>query len=194
MRRRAFVAVCAAVTSLAMSAPVRAETRRDGIVFNQEAGVAGHEFVLRGTGARTVTIFSITVFVGGLYAPRGDLDKNAILDAKTPKLFRAVFRRHVDSADAAKSFRKAILQSAGGSAPSLGEEIERFVAWLPSFDSGSELVVEYAPESGLSARVEDNKGKRLPLRASSMFATALFGAWVGPRAIDTGLRESLLKP
>ncbi len=194
MRRSALIAgIALPLAIVSGTSPAHAqETRRDGVTFAPSASVGTHELVLRGTGTRTVTIFGITVFVGGLYTPRRDLSAAAILDEQTPKRFRAVFRRRVDHDDAAKSFRKAIVQSAGGAAPSMQDEIARFVSWLPTFDSGSELQVEYLPESGLTVRVAGNRDAREPLTMSTKFAEALFGTWVGPRAIDEGLRESLL--
>ena len=162
----------------------------DGVHFADRVTLDGESLLLNGVGTRRVTIFNVKVYVAGLYIRERTRSGAEVLRPDRRKYFVAVMKRDVSRDDTAPIFREGIERSARADSDALRSEILAFERWIPSMREGQQLMVAFTPSSGVAVR---STAKGEPFRGSIRFGTALFGMWIGPRAKDTDLRESLLR-
>lgn len=160
-----------------------------GVRFAERVTLGDTPLLLNGVGARTVTVFAVKVYVAGLYVRDRTRDANEVLRVDRPKYFVAVMKRNVSREDSAPAFRGGVERSAGTDEPAIHAEIAAFERWIPTMRDGDQLMVSFTPGTGV---VVKSTAKTEAFNGSIKFGTALFGMWVGPRATDSSLRDSLL--
>jgi hypothetical protein len=184
------VAAClVATTSLVAAATVE----REGVRFDDSIRVSGSTLVLNGIGVRAAAWFK--GYVAGLYLPQKSADSEAIY--AMPGVKRIGVRMLIDVGPdlLARTFGDGIRKNYKGEAlEPLQSRMEAFDAQVRGIPGGvkkgQEIDLDFHPASGTRVLVA---GKPIgePI-AGEDFYVALLKMFIGERAIDKGLRASLL--
>lgn len=109
-----------------------------GVTLPDTYTVDGQTLVLNGIGLRTLTIFSVKIYVAGLYLPRQNHDAQQILASAGPKVMLLQFLHSGSKADVQKEYRAGEqINCSDGSCPKSSEgDFERLVAAAPAVNPG----------------------------------------------------------
>lgn len=144
---------------------------------------------LLGVGLRTKTMLKVKVYAIGLYA-----DEAAAAKLKGPDLYRDLvwgdfpkhvvlkFVRDVSTAQIQEAFREAL-----PGAPKA--RVDAFVGYFGDTKRGEEYVIRWAPGGTLETTVV---GVAKPPIADKDFAAAVFGIWLGDKAIQDDIKRDLV--
>ena len=150
---------------------------RDSIV------VDGETLVLNGMGIREATIFSIDVFIAGLYLLVASDDDAAIITDDHLKRLVIRFVRDVPT----DGLADGLAESFG---PRLASEVARFPAMLPAeLTSGTVIILTHRPQIGLEVRIGR---RRVGVIRGQRFSQAFFRFMIGPNPPNSGLKVGLL--
>ena len=110
----------------------------DGVTAPDSYPVDGRAIPLNGIGARTLTIFSVKVYVAALYVAQPSHDAEAILNSPETKVLVLHFLHAGSKADVEKEYRAGETTncSAGGCNPADAADFERLVAAAPAVAVG----------------------------------------------------------
>jgi len=147
---------------------------------------------LLGVGLRTKTIAKVKVYAIGLYVADSALAGPLKGKAGSADLYRELvngdFKKKVVlkfvrdvSAD---QIRDAFRDSLKGA----GSKTEQWVACFNDVRSGQEIVIGWAPGSGLETKVA---GADKPVTNDKAFASAVFAIWLGDKPIQEDVKRDL---
>ena len=152
---------------------------------------------LLGTGVRTRTMLKVKVYAVGLYvadeALRGPL---AAFKGRTSsaefynQLVWGDFRRQVTmkfTRDVTRDQIQGAFRESLGSANRA--RLDAFLGYFNDTKSGQEYVLRWVPGTGLETTVA---GQKKPAINDKEFAAAVFGIWLGPRAIQEDIKRGLV--
>jgi hypothetical protein len=164
--------------------PQSASARRcAGVSMPSSVEVDGQVLALNGMGIREATVFSIDVFVAGLYLPETSTDGAAIVRARSTKRIVLHFVRDVPRDGLAGGLNDAF-------GPTLASQVTRFSAMLPAeLSEGTVITLTYRPGGGLEVRVG---GRVRGVISGDAFADAFFRFLIGPHPPNRGLKRGLL--
>ena len=110
----------------------------DGVTLPDTYPVEGQNLVLNGIGLRSLTIFSVKIYVAGLYLPKPSHDAQQILASPGPKVILLQFLHDGSKADVQKEYRagEATNCGDGSCAQSNQADFERLVAAAPAVKPG----------------------------------------------------------
>jgi len=145
--------------------------------------VDGQTLVLNGMGIREATIFSINVFIAGLYLPETSDDGAAIIANDGLKRLVLHFVRDVPT----DGMASGLTDSFG---PGLASQVARFTGMLPAeLTSGTTITLTHRPGVGLEVRVGR---RRVGVMRGRRFSQAFFRFMIGPNPPNSGLKVGLL--
>ena len=185
-------AVVAAVLAFTTSTVEAATVVKEGQHYEDTIRLAGSKVVLNGVGVREAAWFK--GYVAGLYLPQKTSDAEAVYVLAGPKRIAVRMLVDVNSTLLAKTFDDGIRKNYKGEAlEPLTRRMESLDAQIRSLDAvkkGEEVDLDFEP----------GKGTRVLVRGKSIgdaiegedFYVALLKMFIGERAIDKGLRASLL--
>ncbi len=178
------VAVLACVTLYA--APASAE-RCAGVTMTETTTVAGDELVLNGMGIREATVFSVDVYVAGLYLEERSNNGSKIAASDQKKKLVMAFVRDVDKSDITDAYRQSLSKTASGKG--LDAKISRLLGWMESMKVGETQKYTYVPDKGLTVELKGNEKGTIE---GADFAEAFFNIWLGSSPPNAGLKRGML--
>jgi endonuclease YncB( thermonuclease family) len=157
-----------------------------GVSMPDTKTIDGTTLKLNGMGIREATMFSVNVYVAGLYVEDKSDDGSALASADGKKHLVLHFVRGVDKSKIVDAYRESFnsLSSSG-----MSSEIEKLLGWMTSVENGDEQVYTYIPGDGLAVEV---KGSKKGTIEGSDFAETFFKIWLGPNPPNAGLKRGLL--
>jgi hypothetical protein len=166
---------------------------KTGVAFAAKDGASS----LLGVGLRTKTFLKVKVYAIGLYVDDAALaGPLAAHKGKTtsPELYRDLvwgdfpkhvvlkFVRDVSTSQIQDAFREAL--------PSASKaRVDAFVAYFGETKTGQEYVLRWAPGGTLETTVV---GSAKPPIVDKDFAAAVFGIWLGDKAIQDDIKRDLV--
>jgi len=156
-----------------------------GVAFPDQLAVGEIQVPLRGT---TVMKWKgmIKVHASALWLPAGEGDPLADL----PKAFELHYFHDIDAADFRTATDESLERSCSREAiAALRPRIDRFNALYQDMKDGQRYRLTYRPGVGTELAKD---GVALGTIEGADFAQAIFGIWLGPKAIDDGFRERIL--
>jgi hypothetical protein len=184
--------VACAALALTTSAVQAASVELEGQRYDDTLRVAGSKVVLNGVGVRQAAWFK--GYVAGLYLPQKTRDAESIYALPGPKRIAVRLLVDVDSTLLAKTFDDGIRKNYKGEAlEPLTRRMGALDAQIRALDSvkkGEEVDLDFEPDHGTHVLV---RGKPIgDAIEGEDFYVALLKMFIGERAIDKGLRASLL--
>jgi hypothetical protein len=156
----------------------------DGAVFPDQAAVGQTILPLRGSGVlywhHLVRVHAAALWLPAGVRPLDDVAKR--LELHYFRDFTAEDFRKVTTASLSSAVEAAEL------AP-LDPLVQRYQALYIARPSGSSYTLTYQPGAGTELAAD---GRVLGVIAGPAFAHALFSIWLGPKAVDDGLRGKLV--
>lgn len=186
MRTAAAVALVLALAAPSLQADVTEP--KSGTAFPDRVG----EMSLMGVGLRTKTMLKVKVYAIGLYAAdsslpglkgkSGDALANELVWGDYPKQLTMKFLRDL-SAD---QIRGAFVETLAGADAA---KRDAFVNYFGDIKTGQEATLRWAPGGVLETTVA---GQAKPPIADKNFAAAVYGIWLGQKAIQEDIKEGLV--
>jgi hypothetical protein len=179
---------CAALV-LGSSASVAQASECAGVRMPDQIEVSGSRLVLNGLGLRRATVFSVHVYVGGLYLERPVRRASEVLSTSVAKRLVLRFVRDVSPGEMAEAIEDGIRKNAGDQAPRARQKVTTVTRRLPPLRKGTDLTFTYLPGKGL-----DVTAGKLPLGTfkDAQFAQVLYPIWFGSYPPDQKLKEGML--
>lgn len=171
--------------SVAIARPASAKTLGK-VTLPDSIEVDGTKLVLNGLGMREATMFSVDVYVAGLYVRAASRDAKALIADPGPKRLELRFVRDVDEGDMVAALKEGF-QKTGS--PALAPKVKQLCGWMRDLKVGDRLVFTF--HAGAGVEVEIN-GKRQGSVAGDDVARALLAIWLGPEPPNAGLKAGLL--
>ena len=195
MRIRASIAsvpVFASATLLflwATAAAAAVPTECDGVSFPRHVQAHGETLTLNGLGLRKATIFSIKVYVGGLYVSHPTADANAILTSRQPVEIELRFVFHATTGQLRDAWQEGFEKSAPGEIAQLQSRIGQLNGWMASVGSGDRMTFVRVPGVGIEYSLDGTLKGTIP---GDDFAKAFLAIWLGSSPPSPQLRAGLL--
>jgi hypothetical protein len=176
----------ACVLMVMSPAAIAAQCR--GIDMPERVTVGGQSLTLNGMGLRKATIFSVKVYVAGLYLAASSGDASAIMSADQPRHLVLRFVRDVDVGDIREAWQEGFEKNAAAKLAGLQARIDTMKAYMVDFEEGHSLTFSYRPAAGTAVLVNgEDKGTI----EGADFASALIAIWLAePPNLD--LKRGLL--
>jgi hypothetical protein len=154
-------------------------------------GANGPELVLNGAGVRTQAVFK--VYVAALYLPAKTDDSEKILrDNRASRLSLHMLRKL--TADQITSsintaLRATLTPEERTPLESRLQEFSAMLERLPELNKGTQIAIDYVPESGTTIHLDGAEIGRFP---GADFNHALLRVWIGERPRDVRLKKAML--
>jgi hypothetical protein len=154
-------------------------------------GANGPELVLNGAGVRTQAVFK--VYVAALYLPAKMDDNEKILrDNRASRLSLHMLRKL--TADQITSsintaLRETLTPEERTPLESRLQELNAMFERLPELNRGTQIAIDYGPESGTAIHLDGAEIGRFP---GADFNRALLRVWIGARPRDMRLKKALI--
>ena len=187
-QRIRFLAFAAALSGSSMGALPALGADCIGVQFPDHVKVGNNDLVLNGLGIRKATIFSVKVYVSGLYLPERSGNDEQILTSDQPWQQVLHFVHDVDASDIRDAFDDGFKNAAGNNLEALRERIEALKTEMIDFKTGHALSYAYEPNVGT---VIDVNGKTSTIEGAD-FAAALLTISIGPEPPNEDLKSGLL--
>ncbi len=191
---RAFWA--AAVALLLSAVASAAEIQGLKVPERVTLGANGPELVLNGAGVRTMAI--VSVYVAALYLPAKIDDGEKILrDNRASRLSLHMLRKLTAeqvSSSITTALRETLTAEERTPLESRLQELGAMFDRLPELNKGTQIAIEYMPESGTIIYLDGVEIGRLEIGRfpGADFNRALLRVWIGARPRDMRLRKALL--
>jgi hypothetical protein len=178
-----------AFASLLWTTPASAETC-GGIEMADSTEVEETELVLNGLGLREATIFSVDVYVAGLYLEEtsGDRSGPEVAASDTKKRLVLHFVRGVGKKKMVDAYRESFKKNGGDRYGSIKSKVDRLLGWISSVEEGQRHVYTYVPGEGVTIEIE---GTTKGTIEGSTFGELFFEIWLGDPP-NEGLKRGLL--
>jgi len=171
-----------ALLALAVLAAPAAEI--NGVSFPDQLAIGSDTVPLRGTAVMKWKRM-VTVHASAVWLPPG---QDALADV--PKAFELHYFHDIDAADFRKATEESLAASAAPEAiAALRPRIDRFNALYQDITQGQRYRLTYRPRVGTELAKD---GAPLGIIEGADFAHAIFGIWLGPKAIDDSFRDRVL--
>jgi hypothetical protein len=187
-QRILFLNFVAALSAASMGAVPAKGAECIGVQFPDNVKVADNDLVLNGLGIRKATIFSVKVYVSGLYLSEKSGNDEQILAANLPWQQVLHFVHDVDASDIRDAFDDGFKKAAGENFDALRKRIDALKTQMIDFKTGHVLSYAYAPNVGT---VIDVNGKTRTIEGAD-FAAALLTISIGPEPPNEDLKSGLL--
>jgi hypothetical protein len=187
-QRIRFLTLAAALSASSMGAVPVLGAECIGVQFPDNVKVGNNDLVLNGLGIRKATIFSVKVYVSGLYLPEKSGNDEQVLTADHPWQQVLHFVHDVDASDIRDAFDDGFKNAAGDNLDALRERIEALKTEMIDFKTGHVLSYAYEPSVGT---VIDVNGKTRTIEGAD-FAAALLTISIGPEPPNEDLKSGLL--
>jgi len=192
VRAQGVRAFCAAAAALLLSAVAGAgEIQGLKVPERVTLGANGPELVLNGAGVRTMAI--VSVYVAALYLPAKIDDGEKILrDNHASRLSLHMLRKLTAeqvSSSITTALRETLTAEERTPLESRLQELGAMFDRLPELSKGTQIAIEYMPESGTIIYLDGVEIGRFP---GADFNRALLRVWIGARPRDMRLRKALL--
>lgn len=157
----------------------------NGVSFPDQLAIGEATVPLRGTAVMKWKRM-VKVHASACWLPSGQTD--ALADV--PKAFELHYFHDIDAADFRKATEESLEASTSPEAiAALRPRIERFNALYQDIKEGQRYRLTYRPGVGTELAKD---GAPLGIIEGADFAQAIFGIWLGPKAIDDGFRDRVL--
>ncbi len=162
----------------------------EGVTLPDTYPVDGKAIPLNGIGIRTLTIFSVKVYVAALYLAQQSHDANAILNSPEDKVLILHFLHAGSKADVEKEYRAGETTncSGGGCNPADAADFERLVAAAPAVAVGDTTTYIFTSKS---MRVLANN-RQIGEYTNKDLARLILAGFIGTHPPSTDLRSALL--
>ena len=162
----------------------------DGVTLPDTYAVEGQTLQLNGIGVRTLTIFSVKIYVAGLYLPAPSHDAGAILKSAAPRVLVLKFLHAGSKADIQKEYREGEKTNCGngGCNPADEGDFERLVAAAPAVAVGDTSTFIFTAKG---FRVLAN-GRDIGNYNNRDLADRVLAGFIGEHPPSTDLRSALL--
>jgi Chalcone isomerase-like len=157
-----------------------------GVKMPDTAEVAGKTLKLNGMGLRTKVFFK--VYVAGLYLEQTSKDGKEILSRDEVREMSLAMLRDVDRKAMGEAIVKAVEGNSGNIA-AFKDRLDGLVASMADLKEGQVFKLTYVPGQGTKLTSPGAKEFSAP---GKDFADALFGAWLGDKPVDGGLKDGVL--
>ena len=178
------------LVSVGLATSAAAGATLDGVTLPDTISVDGRTLVLNGIGVRTLTIFSVKIYVAGLYLLDRSHDAQAILKSDEPRAVTLEFLHAGSKADVEKEYREGERVNCGGGecAASDAADFERLVAAAPGVAVGDTSTYIFA-NGGVEVLAN---GREIGRFANRDLAYRLLSGFIGEHPPTQALRAALL--
>jgi len=163
-----------------------------GVKMPERIALGNTNLVLNGMGIRRATIFSVRVYVGGLYIEKPTRNARDVLSSSAAKRLTLHFVRDVSSGEMADAINEGIRKNASGPAEvdSGLRQASKITRHMPPLRKGIELTFDYLPGKGLQVLAANR-----PIATSddTNFIQLLFRIWFGLKPPDEDLKAGMLR-
>lgn len=173
---------------LALGAAPAWAAKKAGVEMPDSREVGGQSLVLNGLGIREATIFSVDVYVAGLYLPTKTDSVDKILDAGTAKHLEMKFVRDVGRNKQVPAWKEGFEKNAKDY-KAIESKVNQLLGWMADISSGESMALSYVPGKGTTVYV---KGQKKGTIEGEDFQYALFRIYIGPNPPNSGLKTGLL--
>ena len=159
----------------------------EGVTFSREVRAGDSTLTLRGYGLLRYMVF-IKAYVAAFYLPERIRSEDALGDV--PKHLEIEYFHDINAQDFAKATTSSISRNLSlMTFQRLKPKIDEFNALYRDVKAGDRYALTYVPGKGTTLSWNNTP---LGTVASNEFAVGLFGIWIGPNPLDTGLKRLLL--
>ena len=187
MKRLAVMVATVGLVALGMTTSAAA-AECAGVSMPDKAEVGGKSLVLNGMGIREATIFSVNVYVAGLYVPSKTSEASEVISSSVPKKLELQFTRDVDRSKSVDAYKESFKKNAGGKYDDLKPKIDRLLGWMTDISNGDKMVYTYVPDKGVTVEI---KGETKGTIEGADFSEAFFKIWFADPP-NKGLKAGLL--
>ncbi len=162
----------------------------DGVTLPDQFPVAGETLKLNGIGVRTLTIFSVKIYVAGLYLAHPSRNAEQILKSPEPKAIILQFLHAGSKADVEKEYRagEKVNCGNGGCDPADAADFEKLVAAAPAVAVGDTSTYLFTP-GGVEVLANNRPIGKF---ANKDLAYRLLAGFIGDHPPSEDLRAHLL--
>lgn len=183
MRKVLMAVACAAV----MSSSALARTV-EGVQLPDQVQVQNTPLTLNGAGLRTKTIFSVKVYVIGLYLTQPTHAAQAAVAPDQPKQIQMVLMRDVDKEKIIEAIQEGFDHNSKQDLPKLKGRLDELARAIPNLKEGNKLVFTYLPGKGT---LLGGAAKPVIIQGKD-FYDALLNCWLGRDPVDGDLKNAML--
>lgn len=179
--------------SIAMVAlPALAATEVRGVKFTDTLQAAQQSLKLNGAGVRVKII--IDLYAAGLYVAKTDPNAAAVIGQPGAKVMKIVLLRDLtgeDFADATvKGFKANNSEADVAKFQGKLEEIKALMLDFGPVKKGTVIQIDFVPGEGTHVLLDGKR--RGPEVTGDDFQQAVLRIWLGPKPVDSDLKQSLL--
>lgn len=183
----------ALLLSIAMLAlPALAATEVRGVKFTDTLQAAQQSLKLNGAGVRVKII--IDLYAAGLYVAKTDTNAPAVIGQPGAKVMKIVLLRDLtgeDFADATvKGFKANNSEADVIKFQGKLEEIKALMLDFGPVKKGTVIQIDFVPGEGTHVLLDGKR--RGPEISGDDFQQAVLRIWLGPKPVDSDLKQSLL--
>lgn len=183
----------ALLLSIAMVAlPALAVTEVRGVKFTDTLQAAQQSLKLNGAGVRVKII--IDLYAAGLYVAKTDTNAPAVIGQPGAKVMKIVLLRDLtgeDFADATvKGFKANNSEADVTKFQGKLEEIKALMLDFGPVKKGTVIQIDFVPGEGTHVLLDGKR--RGPEISGDDFQQAVLRIWLGPKPVDSDLKQSLL--
>jgi len=159
-----------------------------GVSLPMKQQAFGVDLLLNGMGIRSVTVFNIRVWVGGLYLERRTKNAAEILSRKRSKILVMTALRGAEREQVIETLRSSMKSQSAAVRKMVRASMPDLERQLPATRKGDRLMFVYG-QGRLELR---HMGKVLGSWDDPGLAEGLFTAWLGDTPVDSDLKAGLL--
>ncbi|MDO9003852.1 MAG: chalcone isomerase family protein [Aquabacterium sp.] len=183
----------ALLLSIAMAAlPALAATEVRGVKFTDTLQAAQQSLKLNGAGVRVKIILDL--YAAGLYVAKTDPNATAVIGQPGAKVMKIVLLRDLtgeDFADATvKGFKANNSEADVAKFQGKLEEIKALMLDFGPVKKGTVIQIDFVPGEGTHVLLDGKR--RGPEVTGDDFQQAVLRIWLGPKPVDSDLKQSLL--
>jgi len=157
-----------------------------GVTLPDSISLAGQTLTLNGMGLREFLF--IDIYVGGMYLPTTTTSDTQAITADVPKRMVMHFiYSEVTREQMIDTFKEGLDNNPD--AKSMGDRAERLYSVMETCNSGDQVVLDYAPGTGLSISL---KGEVKDIIPGADFMEAVWMLFIGPVPPSKKLKKGLL--
>lgn len=160
----------------------------DGVSLPDTQLADGKQVRLNGIGLRTYSVFSIHIYVAGLYLEHLNDNAKAIIDSPESKLLDILFVHDVSADEARDAWQDGFEQNCKPPCYLDPHAVQQFLAAVPSIEKGDEAKLLFT-SSGVELRTN---GRLIGRITDPHFAEIILSTFIGPVPPTPRLKRELL--